>query len=113
MGKVTVAEAVKCLKEAGIRADRGYPGRLMPHLTGPVVAVNVKHSDSQKQTLVANVCVPMILGAGGCEDAAVKVVAAWSTLGGSCSYGDCRFDGDCELYVLPVLGVWEEEEIII
>ena len=47
------------------------------------------------------------------EDAAVKVVAAWSTLGGSCSYGDCRFDGDCELYVLPVLGVWEEEEIII
>ena len=37
-----IENAVDALQAAGIRAERGYPADIVPHLTGPVVAVTVE-----------------------------------------------------------------------
>ena len=107
MGSYTVGKAIVQLHVAGIRAQRGYPGTLMPHLTGAVAAVNVYKEEPLKTTLVAEVCAPMSMGVYACEDLAAKVAEAWTEAGAVCSYGDNRFDGQSGIYHLPVLGVWE------
>ena len=101
MGSYSVGQAIVKLHVAGIRAQRGYPGSLMPQLTGAVAAVNVYKEEPQKTTCVA--------GAGTLlpVDLAAKVVQAWTEAGGVCSFGSSRFDGKSGIYHLPVLGVWE------
>lgn len=108
MGLPSVTDAVEYLKKGGLRADRGYPGTRMPHLTGPVAAVNVKKAEAGKVTLVASACVPRHYGAEVCENLASLISLMWTTNGAVCSYGDCRYDSDSILYIIEVLGVWEE-----
>ena len=107
MGSYSVGQAIVKLHVAGIRAQRGYPGSLMPQLTGAVAAVNVYKEEPQKTTLVAEVCAPMSMGVYACEDLAAKVVQAWTEAGGVCSFGSSRFDGKRGIYHMPVVGVWE------
>lgn len=110
MGQPSVTQAVGYLTAAGIRADRGYPGKRMPHLTGPVAAVNIRQATDGKLTLTAAVCGPMTQGGAVCEDTAAKVAAAWTAAGALCSYGDCSFDGRSGLFTVTVQAVWEEPE---
>lgn len=103
-----ITQAVGYLRQAGLRADRGYPGTGMPHLEGAAVAVNVERAEPLKLTLAATVCVPMELGAAACEDMAAQVAAAWTAEGAVCSWGGCGFDERSGLYSLQVQGVWQE-----
>ena len=73
MGSITIGSAIVKLHAVGIRAQRGYPGMLMPHLTGAVAAVNIHKEEPEKTTLVAEVCAPMNMGVYACEDLAEKV----------------------------------------
>lgn len=107
MGSYTVGQAIVKLHVAGVRAQRGYPGILMPQLTGPVAAVNIYKEEPLKTTIVAEVCAPMSMGVYACEDLAKKVVEAWTAAGAVCSYGGHKFDGQSGIYHLPVLGTWE------
>lgn len=107
MGSYTVGQAIVKLHVAGIRAQRGYPGTLMPQLTGAVAAVNVYKEEPLKTTLVAEICAPMSMGVYACEDLAAKVVKAWTEAGAECYYGNHKFDGQSGIYHLSVLGVWE------
>lgn len=110
MGKLTVDEAVEFLTKGSLRADRGYPGTRMPHLTDAVVAVNVKKSEPGKITMMGSVCVPRVKGAEVCENYANAVSIMWTANGASCTYGDCRYDSDSILYIIEVLGTWEDTE---
>lgn len=93
------------LKE-DIRVQRGYPGSLMPQLTGAVVAVNIHKAEPEQTVFVAEICAPMSMGVYACEDLAAKVVKAWTDAGGVCSYGDHRFDGKSGLYIMKAYGTW-------
>lgn len=106
---ITVGQAIAALLLKDIRVQRGYPGKLMPHLTGPVVAVNVLKKEPDKTTLVAEVCAPMTKGLYACEDLAAKVAEYWTAEGGICSYGDKGFDSKSGLYFLRVQGAWPEQ----
>lgn len=110
MGCYTVGEAITKLHAKGIRAQRGYPGILMPHLTGAVVAVNVHKEEPGKTTLAAKICAPMNMGVYACEDLAAKVAVAWAEDGGLCTYGDHGFDGKSGIYSMTLLGTWVEVE---
>lgn len=106
MGNYSVGEAIIQLQTAGIRAQRAFPGTLMPHLTGAVAAVHIHKAEPEKTTLVAAVCAPMELGVHACENLAKKVAQVWSEAGGACSYGEHRFDEKSGLYEMSVYGMW-------
>ena len=108
MGKPSLTEVVAYLTEAGLRADRGYPGGVMPHLTGVVAAVNLRQVTNTSVTYVAAVCCPQRLGAAACEDAAAKAVMAWAGAGAEYRYGSYDFDGHSGLHILEVLGTWSD-----
>lgn len=108
MGKPSLTEAIGYLTAAGLRADRGYPGTVMPHLTGVAVAVNVGQAANTSVTYQAAVCCPQRLGAAACEDAAQKAVMAWEGAGAEYRYGSYDFDGHSGLHILKVLGTWSD-----
>ncbi len=110
MGYYTVGQAIVQLHVASIRAQRGFPGTLMPHLTGAVAAVSVHKDEPDKTTLVADICAPMSMGVYACEDLAKKVAQVWTEAGGACTYGDRRFDGQSGLYQMSVYGTWTAPE---
>ena len=91
---------------AGIRARRGFPGYLMPHITETTVAVSVHKCTPEGITLVAAVCAPMSMGVRACEDTAKLVEQAWTADGGRVTYGGHSFDGKSGLYQMPVYGEW-------
>lgn len=110
MGQITVDQAITALKNADIRAARGYPSTWQPNITGVRVAVNVHKREPEKLTLVAAVCQRYQLGAYLCEDVAQKVAQTWSAAGATCTYGAARLDDKAGLYILEVLGVWTEAQ---
>lgn len=106
----TVSGAVTMLTEAGIRARRGYPGGAMPQITSAVAAVNVKQAGENFLSLTASVCAPRGKGAKSCESLAEKIAGAWRAGGAVCEYGECKFDGQSDLFILKVVGTWTEPE---
>lgn len=108
MGRYTVGEAIIKLHGAGIRAQRGYPGTLMPQITDTVAAVNLHKSDPEGVTIVARICTPMSKGVYACEDVAKVVENIWTQAGASVSCEDSGFDGKSGLYQMAVYGRWEE-----
>lgn len=108
MGRYTVGEAIIKLHGAGIRAQRGYPGTLMPQITDTVAAVNLYKSDPQGVTIVAWICTPMSKGVYACEDTAKLVEKVWTEAGGTVSWSGSDFDGKSGLYQMAVFGRWEE-----
>ena len=110
MGQITLAQAIAKLKDAGVRAARGYPYSRQPNITGVRVAVNVQKVEPGKSVYVAAVCQQYKLGVSGCEDTAALVAQAWTAAGGVCSYGKARLDKKSGLYILEVLGTWEDPQ---
>jgi hypothetical protein len=110
MGQITLEQAIGKLKEAGIYAARGYPYSRQPNITGVRVAVNVQKVEPRKSVYVAAVCQQYKRGVSGCEDTAAQVAEAWTNAGGVCSYGAAQLDKKSGLYILEVLGVWEEPQ---
>lgn len=109
---IDIGRAILALMGEGIRVQRGYPGILMPHLTGAVVAVNVWEDEPYKTTLVAEICAPMTMGIYACEDMAIRVSNCWKGISGECSFGDKGFDSKSGLYFMKVKGVWWKEDRI-
>lgn len=107
MGSYSVGQAIIKLHAAGVRAQRGYPGSLMPQITDTVAAVNLHKSDPEGVTIVAEICTPMTKGVYACEDMAKTVDAAWAEDGATVTYGDHSFDGKSGLYQMSVYGRWE------
>ena len=91
MGFDIVGDSIVYLHIGGIWARRGYPGRLMSHITDAVVA---------------EVCAPMNKGVFACEDMAARVTEIWTKNGAQVTYGGHSFDGKSGLYQAKVYGYW-------
>ena len=109
MGNHAVALAIVSLHVDNIEASRGYPGGLMPHITKPVVAVNIHSYTPEETTVVAEICAPMNLGVYACEDMAKRIYTAWTKQGATVNYGGHKFDGKSGLYQMSVYGHWPNE----
>lgn len=109
MGFDPVADAIVSLHVDGIGASRGYPGSIMPHITKPVVAINIHKAEPQGMTVVAEVCAPMTMGVYACEDLAERIEKCWTKNGYTVTYGGHKFDGKSGLYQMSVYGFWAYE----
>lgn len=108
MGRKSVGDAIIYLHASDIWAHRGYPGRLMPHITEPTVAVNLHKLNPEGVTIVAEVCVPMNKGVYACEDMAARIEEVWKKAGAVVTYGGHSFDGKSGLYQMSVYGYWPD-----
>ena len=106
MGFDVVGDSIVYLHIGGVWARRGYPGRLMSHITNAVVAVNLSKVTPEGATVVAEVCAPMGKGARVCEDMAARVYEIWTQNGAQATYGGHSFDGKSGLYRSSVYGFW-------
>lgn len=99
-----IGSAIVALHVKKIMARVGYPGELMPHVTEPLVAVNLHKMTPEGATVVVEICVPMDMGVYGCEWTAEAVEAALTRVGFTVTYGSHRFDGKSGLYQTSVYG---------
>ena len=106
MGLPTLTDAVMFLVKQGIKADIGNPGSVMPHLAGPVVAVNTHKSTMTEKTIVATVCAPQKDGLTACESLASLIAIHWTGEGANCHWGDADFDGKAAMHTMKVFGTW-------
>ena len=107
-----IEEAIQSLNRAGIRAERGYPGKRLPELNQPQVAVNIHRWEPQTGTLTlrASVMSPASLGGGYCEDVAGLVCNVLCRLGGMCVQDGCENVSRTELLCIRVTAEFRQEE---
>lgn len=110
MGIPSIEDATLHLVKAGVCADIGNPGGVMPHLTRPLVAVNLLDSTMTERTMIANICAPQSMGRNTCENLAALVAYYWKELGAQCQWGDYQFDNKAAMHIVKVTGVWTQEE---
>jgi hypothetical protein len=103
-----VSNAITALQDGGIRAERGYPAEIVPHLTGPVVAVTVEGSDQKQVLLGATVYGPGNQGGQACEELAQTVAQVLRQKRARCQVGDCHYDGESGLFSVKVTACWLE-----
>ena len=109
MGLPSVEEAASCLARGGLAADIGNPGGVMPHLTRPLVAVNLLESTVDSCTMIAHVCGPMSQGRNTCENVATLAAEYWAEAGAQCCWGDYSFDSKAAMHIVKLIGVWKKE----
>lgn len=97
-----VATAIIALHVRDIFARVGYPGNLMPHVTEPLVAVNLHKMTPEGATVAVKICVPMNMGVYQCERSAKEVADALIPMGFSVTYGSHSFDGKSGMYMTTV-----------
>lgn len=103
-----VAYTLEALQDAGIRAERGFPGQMAPAITGPVAAVTVEHSDQKKIVLAVTVYAPGNQGGRICEELAQTVADVLRGKRGICQVGNCGFDAQSGLFSVKVTAEWRE-----
>lgn len=108
MASERISQAVEALRAAGFRVDRGFPGRKIPDVTTPVVAVNLAEQTREKITVLARVYCSGDLGGVVCEDQALAVAAVLKGIGGNDSVGSCQFQSKLGLFCVEVKAVWPQ-----
>lgn len=108
MGKLTVEEVVQLLKGAGFRCQRSCPGKRMPMLYHPAVAVAVEQEDGDSVTMAISVLSRTSGGAQVCEDTALQLARTLRGLGAVCITGPCNYDGRADQFLTRVLATWRE-----
>lgn len=106
----TVDSVVIGLVKRGYWANVGNPGRIMPHLTRPVIAVNLQESTLTSRTMVAYVCGPKSLGQVACENMATQVAVLWSADGADVRWGYYSFDNKGAMHTAKVYATWYRGE---
>lgn len=94
-----VATAIIALHLKDIFARVGYPGNLMPHVTEPLVAVNLHKMTPEGATIAVKICVPMNMGVYQCELSAKEVAEVLTPKGFSVTYGSHSFDSKSGMYM--------------
>ena len=114
MGKSIVEIVIDLMRGSQIRADRAYPGQLMPAVETMVAAVGLKRMDQSNSTATVEVSVmtPGHLGAGECEDNAVWICRLLKSVGGSCSLTKAEHIVGANLFRVSVDAVFHGQETI-
>lgn len=108
MGLKWIEAALEALREAGIRAQRGFPAEKMNYLTEAVAGVSLQQARAESVTVAVWIYGPLGLGGPACENLAVQAAEKLAALGGQCSIGKCEFDGKAGLFFLPVQAVFSQ-----
>lgn len=108
MAMVIVDSVIEALTEAGLSAQKAYPGGAMPNITQAQMAVNLEKVDytARSATVLVTVMVPVEQGGIACETAAVQVGTALESMGGVVVQEECRFNAYADAYYIRVLGTF-------
>lgn len=108
MAMLIVDAVVEALTEAGLSAQKAYPGAAMPNITQAQLAVNLEKLDytARCATVLVTVMVPVQQGGTACETAAVQAGTILETLGGVVIQEECRFNAYADAYYIRVLGTF-------
>ena len=107
MGSQRINQVIDALQSAGIRADRGFPGKGMPYPDAPVVAVNLQQLRKDRVTLAVQVYCTVEFGGIVCEDLSMDIADLLEALEAECTVGNCSFDGKSGLFSIRILAEWE------
>lgn len=110
MGSVILGKVISALNIAGFPAERAYPGRPFPAITGPVAAVHLQGVDSTTMTATVEVelrC-PASYGGTACEEAALEVLRTLWSLGAACSQSGCRYDRISGTFCVPITAAFTQ-----
>lgn len=112
MGYAIVEAVVSALCNAGIRADRAYPGQSMPTPEGIVAAVSLKLCDRAQKLECVQVSVlgPAGLGGSECEKVGAAVCDVLQAMGANCVQNACRFQSSTGLFCVEVQGSFLTEQ---
>lgn len=93
---------------AGFRTGLANPGRWIPEITEPVVAISLEQVDSEKYevTVRSEVVSPVALGGQRCEEEILKVLSILQGKGGRCQVTALEFDAKTELFSMAVLATF-------
>ena len=107
-----IEQVIQSLNRAGLRAERAFPGKRLPELMLPQVAVGVHRWEPEtgSLTLRASVMSPAALGGGRCEDTAGLVCQVLSQMGGVCVQEGCENVSRTELLCVRVTAQFQQEE---
>ena len=108
MAMVIVNSVIEALVEAGLSAQKAYPGGAMPNITQAQMAVNLEKLDytARSATVLVTVMVPVEQGGAACETAAVQAGTALESMGGVVLQEECRFNAYADAYYIRVLGTF-------
>lgn len=114
MAALIVHTVIDALNDAGIAAQSAYPGGTMPNITTAQAAVNLEKLEytARSATVLVTVMVPVAMGGGACEDAAIQVGGVLERLGGICVQEECRFNGYADAYYVRVLGTFYGADVM-
>lgn len=114
MGKSLIEIVIDLLKGMQIRADRAYPGQMMPAVETMVAAVGLKQLDQEHSTATVEVSVmtPARLGAGECEDKALWICRILKSIGGTCLLTKAEHIVGANLFRVSVEALFRGEETI-
>jgi hypothetical protein len=112
MGYAIVESVMTALHEAGIRADKAWPGQKMPVPEGIVAAVSLQLADRAKKLECVKVSVfaPSVMGGTACESAGKQVCDILQAMGASCIQNACAFQSSTGLFCVEVLGSFLTEQ---
>lgn len=112
MGYPELTQVNGWLQEAGFRVFRGFPGKCMPRIEWPVVAISLHSIDTAEKTrtICASVCTPTGSDGGSCEDTAAGVTQVLADHGAICTQSACRYDNWGNFFWVQVLAQWREPE---
>lgn len=108
MAALIVNSVIEALNKAGLPAQTAYPGAAMPNITQAQMAVNLEKLDytARSATVLVTVMVPVELGGGACEAAAIQAGTVLEKLGGIVVQEECRFNAYADAYYIRVLGTF-------
>lgn len=108
MAMLIVDAVIEALTEAGLSAQKAYPGAAMPNITQAQLAVNLEKLDytARCATVLVTVMVPVQQGGAACETAAVQAGTALEAMGGTVIQEECRFNAYADAYYIRVMGTF-------
>ena len=112
MGYAIVEAVVTALREAGLRADKAWPGQKMPAIESVAAAVNLQLADRAEKLERVKVSVLAPAGMGGvcCEAAGKQVCDVLQEMGANCVQNACEFQSNTGLFCVEVLGSFLTEQ---
>lgn len=112
MGYAIVEAVITALREAGIRADKAWPGKKMPKLEDIVAAVSLQLADRAKKLECVKVSVfaPAAQGGAACEAGGKQVCDILQTMGANCIQNACGFQSNTGIFCVEVLGSFLTEQ---
>lgn len=112
MGYAIVESVITALCEAGIRADKAWPGQKMPVPEGVVAAVSLQLADRAEklERVKVSVFAPAVMGGTACESAGRQVCDILQAMGANCVQNACVFQSSTGLFCVEVLGSFLTEQ---